>query len=130
MGADIDCGAAEERPEGQEEEEEAGGVATGEDEDDGGDADMAAGEGGRGALTGFLGASDELVEEAVGPARRRQGLEVGGEIGAEGREMARHDLRDAYGTEIVLGTCYGEKDVDEVEEEEGEENASRYATCK
>jgi hypothetical protein len=44
--------------------------------------------------------------------------------------MARHDLRDAYGTEIVLGTCYGEKDVDEVEEEEGEENASRYATCK
>ena len=121
---DVDGGAAEERPKRDEHGQQPGCMAAGKEEYDGADSDVAAGEGSSGAFSG-LSRVDEVVEESIGVAGGGQHLGMAAEICSQRRKVACLYRVDAYGLEVVLRTCYGEEDVDNVEEEEGKEDEGR-----
>ena len=121
---DIDGGAAEERPKRDEHGQQAGYMAAGKEEYDGADSYVAAGEGGGGSFPG-LSRMDEVVEESFGVAGGGQHLGMAAEISTQRRKVACLYRVDANGLEVVLRTCYGKEDVDDVEEEEGEEDEGR-----
>ncbi len=117
MSLDINGGAAQQRPDGEQDDDQPRRMTAGEEQQDGRDADMAAGESCRGTLAGGVGVINETMEEAVGVARQRHQIGVVAEIEAEMGEMALHNLIDAYGMEVILRSCHGQKDINTIVEE-------------
>ena len=81
MGEDVDGGKAQEYIHGNHDPEEPSATGfPGQEHQDGGDADMAAGEGCRGALAGSVGVFHHVVEETVAPSGQRDHLLMVGEV--------------------------------------------------
>ena len=97
-------------------------AAPGQDHEDGGDADMTAGEGCRGALTRFMGILHQTVEEAVAVAGHGHCLVVGGEVIVDVGENALCDALWSYCQIIILGSRDGQEDEDDVVDEECRED--------
>ena len=122
VGLDVDGGAAEEEIEGQSHVEETVAVAPKEYHQDGAHAYMRRRESGRGTLAGGLGGFHKVVEEAVGTGR---GCQFGmvAEIVTKVREVACLNGIEAYSLEVVLRSCYGKEQIDEIiEEKRGQHN--------
>ena len=91
------------------------------------DADMTAGEGGRGPLAGGVGVNHTLIEPAVLVARHRHHLVVGEEVVADVGEHASGDIVETGGQIVVLRTCDGQQVEDDVEGKEGAYHDQRRA---
>mgnify|MGYP007101831046 CR=1 FL=1 len=127
VGTDIDSGHAHQDVEWHDQPEQPAALgAPGKEQQDGGDAYMTAGEGCRGAFTGFVGTGYALVEEPVAVTRGRQRLVVGGKIVVKVGEYALSDVVQTCRRIIVLRSCNGQEDEDDVvDEERGEDDEYR-----
>jgi len=91
------------------------------------DADMTAGEGGRGPLAGGVGVNHTLIEEAVLIARHGHHLVVGEEVVTDVGEHASGDIVGTGSQIVVLRSCDGQQVEDDVEGEEGAYDDQRRA---
>ena len=122
MCLDINGGETHQDIEGHHAPEEGlAACAPGEEHQDGGDTHMTAGEGGCGALAGFVHTLHERVEETVAPTRGGGFLHVGGEVVAHIRKHALGDLVEPCCQIVVLWTGDWQEDEDDVIDEEGTE---------
>ena len=81
-------------------------------------ADMTTGEGRCGLLARFVGTLHTLIEQTIAVAGHRQCLVVGGEVVANIGEDAVGNIIDACSQIIILWSCNGQEDKDDVEDEE------------
>ena len=92
--------------------------APSQNHEDGGHADMTAGEGRCRTFACSMGILNHVVEEAVAIARHGERLSVGGKIGADIGEYAVGDVVETCSEIIILRSCYGQEDKDDVINEE------------
>ena len=123
MSPEVDGGDVDEQQEHQRQDEERF-VARlpGQYRQDDGDAYMTAGEGGRGALTSFVGGLQQLVEESVRITRDGQFVLMEGEVSADVREHTIGDIIESYHRIIVLRSRDGQEHKDHIVNEERGEN--------
>ena len=126
---DVNGGEAHQHEEGQYAIEEFLVLgAPGEEEQDCTDAYMTAGEGGRGAFAGIVGGHHALVEESVAIAGDGQALTVRGEKVVHVGEHSVGDVIHTCGQIVVLWSCDGQRDEDDVVDEERSEYDKGRAT--
>ena len=123
MGLDIYGGEAQQHVEWHHAPEEPL-VAQSPDEEhqDGRYPHMAAGEGCRGALTCRMGILHHVIEETVAPAWHRQRFLMVGEVMPYIGEYASGDILQSCGLVVVLWSCDGQDDKDDVIDEERRED--------
>ena len=123
MGLDIDCCQAHEYVERHHAPEEP--LVTQspcKEHEDCRDTHMAAGEGCRGSLTCRMGILHHVVEEPVAPSRHRKGFLMVGEIMTYIGEHPCCDILQAHGLIIILWSCDGQEDKDDVVDEKRRED--------
>ena len=128
MGLYVDGGKAHQDEEwNRTPEEQFIAAAPGQYHQDGGHADVTAWEGRCGTFAGIVGTHHALVEEAVCIAGYGQALLVGREVMAEVGEYTAGDIVNTCCQIIILRSCDGQQDEDDVINEERCEDDKRGA---
>ena len=97
-------------------------TAPSQDHEDGGHTDMTTGEGCCRLFARFVGAGHALIEKAFGIARNRECLIVGCKIVADVGECAIRNVVEACSQIIILWTCNGQEDENDVIDKERRED--------
>ena len=119
VSLDINCGETHQYEQRQHAIEQLPvGCTPSQNHEDGGHTDMTTGESRCRTFTCFMGILNHVVEEAVAITWHGERLSVGGKIGADIGEYAVGDVVETCSEIIILRSCYGQEDKDDVINEE------------